>query len=200
MGPSVGCFHPASTIRGLGNLFYEKQRISFEFMLILIRREGKMRRKIGLVPAIAFFLMVIIVNPVIAEDEPKKKEETLRNRVELFLGNTHEEGENSFSTGLSYEYRFHEFLGVGGLVEFAGMNAREWVFAIPLSIHPYKGLCFTLAPGLELPKEDKNEFLFRVGVAYEFEIGRWSITPEFNVDFVGGEEALVYGLSFGYGF
>jgi hypothetical protein len=37
-------------------------------------------------------------------------------------------------------------------------------------------------------------------VAYEFEIGRWSITPEFNVDFVEGEEALVYGLSFGYGF
>ncbi len=159
-----------------------------------------MRRKIGLVAAIAFFLMAIIVNPVIAEDESQENEEMLRNRVELFLGNTHEEGENAFSTGLSYEYRMHEFLGIGGLVEFAGMNAREWVFAIPLLIHPYKGLRFALAPGLMLPKEDKNEFLFRVGVAYEFEIGRWSITPEFNVDFVGGEEALVYGLSFGYGF
>ena len=46
----------------------------------------------------------------------------------------------------------------------------------------------------------ENEFLFRTGVAYEFEIGRWSITPQFNVDFVDGEEAYVYGLSFGWGF
>jgi hypothetical protein len=187
LGLFVGCFHPTSTIRGFGNLFHEKQRIPFELMLILLRREGKMRRKIGLVPAIAVFLMMIIVNPVIAGDEPQKNEETLKNRVELFLGNTHEEGENAFSTGLSYEYRLHEFFGIGGLVEYAGMNAREWVLAIPLLIHPYKGLRFALAPGLELPKEDKNEFLFRVGVAYEFEIGRWSITPEFNVDFVGGK-------------
>jgi hypothetical protein len=60
-------------------------------------------------------------------------------------------------------------------------------------------LRFVLAPGLE-HRDDENEFLFRAGVAYEFEIGRWSIAPEFNVDFVDGEKAYVYGLSFGWGF
>jgi len=67
------------------------------------------------------------------------------------------------------------------------------------TIHPYKGFRFTLAPGLE-HREGEDEFLFRAGVGYEFEIGRWSILPEFNIDFVDGEEALVYGVSFGYGF
>jgi hypothetical protein len=37
-------------------------------------------------------------------------------------------------------------------------------------------------------------------VAYEFEVGRWSLTPEFNIDFVDGEEAQVYGVSLGFGF
>ena len=49
-------------------------------------------------------------------------------------------------------------------------------------------------------KESNTEFLVRLGVAYEFEIGRWSITPEFNVDFVDDEESTAFGISFGYGF
>jgi hypothetical protein len=39
-----------------------------------------------------------------------------------------------------------------------------------------------------------------MGVAYEFEIRRWSITPEFNVDIAEGETAMVFGMSFGWGF
>ncbi len=58
---------------------------------------------------------------------------------------------------------------------------------------------FILAPGFDY-RQDRHDFLFRAGVGYEFEIDRWSISPEFNVDFVDGEQVLVYGLSFGYGF
>ncbi len=59
-----------------------------------------------------------------------------------------------------------------------------------------------MAPGIEIDDEDgDNSFLCRAGAAYEFEIAeRCSITPEFNVDFVDGDEVFVYGLSFGYGF
>jgi hypothetical protein len=46
-----------------------------------------------------------------------------------------------------------------------------------------------------------NEFLFRIGAAYEFMLNeRWMLTPEIAVDFVDGEEAFVYGLVLGYGF
>ncbi len=35
----------------------------------------------------------------------------------------------------------------------------------------------------------------------QLEIGEsWTINPEFNVDFVDGEEKFVYGVSFGKGF
>jgi hypothetical protein len=50
-------------------------------------------------------------------------------------------------------------------------------------------------------REGETEFLFRAGVAYEFELSeRWAVIPEVNVDFVDGEEAFVFGLSFGFGF
>ena len=59
-----------------------------------------------------------------------------------------------------------------------------------------------MAPGIEIEDEDgDNNFLLRVGAAYEFEFAeRWSLTPEFNVDFVDGDEVFVYGFSFGYEF
>ena len=57
------------------------------------------------------------------------------------------------------------------------------------------GECYP-APGVEI-NEGEAEFLFRTGLAYEFEYNRWSITPEFNVDFTEGKTALVYGVNFG---
>ena len=122
-----------------------------------------------------------------------------QHRLELFLGNTHNEGEDGFSVGLTYEYRLNAILGVGGLVEYVGGELNEFIGAVPLFIHPYKGWRFILAPGFD-SKQDRRDFLFRAGVGYEFEIDRWSISPEFNVDFVDGEHVLVYGVSFGYGF
>ena len=50
-------------------------------------------------------------------------------------------------------------------------------------------------------KETEQSFLTRAGIAYEYEVGRWSITPELNVDFIeGGHHVLVYGVSIGCGF
>ena len=87
-------------------------------------------------------------------------------------------------------------------MEYAGGDFKEWVLAVPFFLHPYKGWRFLVAPGVAIPNNDHDdEFLFRVGAAYEFEIGeKWAITPEFNLDFVDNSEVLVYGLSFGYKF
>ncbi|MHC4325071.1 MAG: hypothetical protein ACYSUX_12475 [Planctomycetota bacterium] len=126
------------------------------------------------------------------------------NMAELFLGNTYEDSghgsKNGFSIGLTYERRFSELLGFGGFYEYAAGDFDKWSIGVPLFIHPHEGWRFALAPGLE-HRHGKDEFLFRAGVAYEFELSeRWIMMPEFNVDFVDHEEAFVYGLSFGFGF
>ncbi len=126
------------------------------------------------------------------------------NMLEVFLGNTYEDSEhgdeNGFTIGLVYERRFSELLGIGGFYEYAAGDFDKWSIGVPLFIHPHEGWRFALAPGLE-HRHGEDEFLFRTGVAYEFELSeRWVMIPELNVDFVDGEEAFVFGLSFGFGF
>jgi len=126
------------------------------------------------------------------------------NMLEVFLGNTYEDSkhgdENGFTVGLVYERRFSELLGIGGFYEYAAGDFDKWSIGIPLFIHPHEGWRFALAPGLE-HRHSEDEFLFRTGVAYEFELSeQWVMIPEFNLDFVDGEEAFALGLSFGFGF
>ncbi|UCE49348.1 MAG: hypothetical protein JSW47_04235 [Phycisphaerales bacterium] len=126
------------------------------------------------------------------------------NMFEIFLGNTYEDGdhgsENGFTIGLTYEHRLSELLGFGGFYEYAAGDFDKWSIGVPLFIHPHEGWRFALAPGLE-HRDSDDEFLFRTGVGYEFELSeKWVMLPEFNVDFVDGEEALVFGLTFGLGF
>jgi hypothetical protein len=141
----------------------------------------------------------MILEPVAAENKHENAEEVYRHRLEFFLGNTHDGDDDGFSVGLTYEYRLTEILGAGVFWEYAAGDFDKWAAGLPLFVHPYRGLRFVLAPGLE-HEDSENEFLLRTGVAYELEFGRWSITPEFNIDFADGEEAQVYGVSFGYGF
>jgi hypothetical protein len=37
-------------------------------------------------------------------------------------------------------------------------------------------------------------------VEYAFEVGDFEISPQFDVDFVDGDQVLVFGLAFGQGF
>ena len=126
------------------------------------------------------------------------------NIAEVFLGGTYEDGEHGSESGLTigfaYERRISELLGVGGFYEYAAGDFDKWSIGVPLFVHPYKGWRFVLAPGME-HRDSDNEFLFRTGVGYEFELSeRWVAIPEFIVDFVDGEEAYVFGVTFGFGF
>ena len=130
-----------------------------------------------------------------------------RHKIFLFGGVSQEDSEIDGSLGLGYEYRFTELFGVAGMAEFTGGEIeRSMAFGIGATVHPYKGLYFVIGPGFEVVEpehEDREElFLFRIGVGYHFELTpRWSLAPEFNVDFVsGGETKLVYGLALGYAF
>lgn len=156
---------------------------------------------------IAVYLAVAVPQLFAAEQTRATEREAgqyHRNMVELFLGNTHEDAdhgsENGLSVGFTYERRLTDLLGVGGFYEYAAGDFDKWSIGVPLFMHPYGAWRLDFAPGLE-HREGETEFLFRAGVAYEFELSeRWAVIPEVNVDFVDGEEAFVFGLSFGFGF
>ena len=124
-----------------------------------------------------------------------------RHRLEIFLGNTQAKGKDEATLGLAYEFRLpaSRVLGVGGLIDYAGGDLESTVLAGALFVHPVGGWRFLVAPGLE-NEGGKNEFLVRAGVSYEFAFGKFSVSPDFNVDFVDGEEIEIYGVNFGIGF
>ena len=86
---------------------------------------------------------------------------------------------------------------------FGGMThdgSDSWVLCVPFFLHPYAGWAAWLAPGVEI-EEEENNFLFRVGLGYEFEVSpRWSVAPEINVDFTNGNTKLAYGFTLSWGF
>jgi hypothetical protein len=168
-----------------------------------IVRRTKMPLKSTMCIVSCLLLITLIAGPALSEEPGYSHHEEgyeNSNDVALFLGGSHHKNENGFSVGLDYEHRLNSILGVGGLVEYSAGDFDSWVVAAPLFVHPYGGFRLIFAPGFET-KESKSNFLFRTGLAYQFEIGhKWSISPEYNVDFVHHETVHVYGVSFGFGF
>ena len=162
---------------------------------------GTMMKKILLGFSTVAILGSSVVSTEAADLDQHASEEIEKlHHVEVFLGNTHtEEGVDAFSIGAQYEYRMSPLLGIGVLGEYATENIDSWVVGVPLTIHPGAGWELVAMPGVEL-ESDETTFLFRAGVGYEFELEQFTIKPEFNADFVGGEVDLVFGASFGFGF
>ncbi len=123
-----------------------------------------------------------------------------RNVIGVFAGVTSESRrEEAFTLGIEYERRLSERFGVGGLVERAMGDLEFWVYAVTFAYHegPWK---FYGGPGIEDSDAHGNEFLFRVGVEYAWEVGSYEIAPQLDVDFVDGEHELVLGLVLARGF
>ena len=155
----------------------------------------------------ALYLLITAPHLLAAEHDQASHpdaEHHQNNVAEFFVGNTYEDthhgSENGFTVGLTYERRLSSLWGVGGVYEYAAGDFDKWSISVPLFIHPYKGWRFQLAPGVE-HKKSEDEFLLRIGAAYEFMLSdRWMLIPEIAVDVVDGDEAIVYGLAFGFGF
>ncbi len=129
-----------------------------------------------------------------------ESEEHQRNKVELGIANTHtEHGENAFTLAASYNYRFSKAASIGVLGEYAFDPLDQWVFGLPLKFFPGQGWVLVAMPGVEIHGGHQKP-LFRLGVGYEFEMDGYSITPEFNVDWVEDEVEYVIGVSVGFGF
>ncbi len=123
--------------------------------------------------------------------------------LEFFVGNTsadhHGTRENAFSVGAQYRYQFSDAFGVGLLAEYARDPLDAWVVGVPMVVGlGDRGWQLTAMPGAEI-EGGEQEFLFRVGLGYEFETrGGYSLKPEINVDWVDGETSVVAGISIGF--
>lgn len=127
-----------------------------------------------------------------------------RHHVAVLLGGAvrdeHGETESGFALGVDYEYRLHRLLGAGALVEVATGDIRDVVAMVPFFVHPWGGLKLVAAPGVEIRGNGEAEFLFRLGGAYLFPLGDFSVGPDFAVDIVEGHPTFVFGLVLGTGF
>jgi len=165
-----------------------------------------MVRKLDLVAVLALLLIVIGAPPAIAqtgEHESASDHETThdfhRNLLALFVGVTHEGRRNTdLALGIEYERRLNESFGVGVLAEHTFGDLDFWVYAVPFAYHTGRWKLY-IAPGVE-DGNHGSEFLVRLGGEYAYEVGTWEISPQLDVDFVGGDQTLVLGVSFGKGF
>ena len=140
------------------------------------------------------FCLGLLSAPVMAQDTESIEGEAFEANVfEVFLGGTFDDGESNASFGLSFEFRVTESFGVGGLIEYT--NGREWVYAIPFTMHVNEAWKVYVAPGFE-HAEGENTYLTRVGTAYDFKFDGFALAPEVNLDFVDGDTKVVVGMSF----
>ena len=125
-----------------------------------------------------------------------------RNKLALFVGGTHVDGDTGPSVGLDYEYRFSRMFGIGGTIEYSGSGIREGLIAVSLNWHVWRELKFFVAPGLKIEAEhDSESFVLRLGVEYGIDVGRgWEIAPAVMVDITNGDDAFVFGASIGRSF
>ena len=160
-------------------------------MVISSPRIGK-NAIVGLL--LAAILWLGVSNNSVADETESSAEP--RNGISVFVGNTQNGSENGASLGLEYERQLSPLIGVGFYVEYAGGDFDSTSMGVPVFFHPHAGWAFKVAPGMNFEDGGPN-FGLRLGFGYEFDIApKWSLVPELNADFVGGETEFVYGVSF----
>ena len=154
--------------------------------------------------------LLLVTTASYAEDESHDQSNLHRHHLGLFAGigferakNGHEE--DGTAIGLAYRYRINPSYSIGVDIErLTGGNAthRSSALAVPVSFHAGERWRLFAGPGVEFQDDKKDKLVLRAGVAYEIELAeRWSLSPEFMVDFIeGGDTIYLVGLSVGYGF
>ena len=150
---------------------------------------------------------------VVHKEGGESEEEYHQHHLSFFLGGSHHEGENGMTVGGDYEFRFHRRFGAGLDFEYAGGDFRDELFIFPLTIHATRSLRFSTGPGFERElrrtemedgephvREASREFVYRIGILYDFFHKSFSVTPNVAFDFSPNRAVFVYGVSFGFGF
>jgi hypothetical protein len=137
------------------------------------------------------------------------------SHLSVIVGYTWEDGEEENTDaemlGIDYEYRLSEFLGLGAVVEHAFDPLGATTALAVADLHVWRGLAIQTGPGVEFidrrierdgeqEKEEKELFVYRVGVLYEFEQGNLTISPQLHLDVTKDAESLIFGIAFGFAF
>ena len=130
-----------------------------------------------------------------------------KNHIALFVGSTEaeehhgEKGDRDFTLGVDYERRLSSLFGIGGMFDWVVEGRREFLVGPIGFIHPYKGLKFYAAPCYQHIREgDKDDFVFRIGGTWDFEVGKYSVGPHLIYDFASEQDFFVFGVGIGRGF
>ena len=137
------------------------------------------------------------------------------NHMAIFAGATSkfEKQGTHFTLGLDYVRKFPPSgrWAVSVFGEAIFEEHTEWLFGIPIIYWPSDHIWLRIGPGIEILKEEEHhhtetkaetkiEFLWRIGIGYEIESRKYTITPSIDIDFERSTTALVWGFNFGYGF
>ena len=126
-----------------------------------------------------------------------------RNHLAFFLGVTSggEHEDAAPTIGVDYERQLTRVFGIGAMLDVTGGDRREGVLGIPFVLHASRAAKIVVAPSVERIRETREtEPLLRLGFLYDFEVGRMTVAPTFNVDFVEGDQLYVVGVYVGWGF
>lgn len=146
-----------------------------------------------------------------------------KHHIALFSGVTsnfdHET--TDFTFGIDYEYYFSDLVAAGFIGEYVFSGEGEWIFGIPVFIHPNNNFKFGAAPiwiQAEVHHDNHNDDHYpdshggsgsdaekewnvgvRLNLAYNVHLGQISAGPSVSLD-IANTTALVYGLALGVGF
>jgi len=118
----------------------------------------------------------------------------------IFLGATDFKDETNFTFGFEYEYRFDKEWGAGVVFERSN-NAHDGdgvaVWVASAYYHPVPDVRLGVGLGQERigGAHPHNEDLYRMSASYDFHFGSVGIAPTIAVDFIDGDEAIVFGIA-----
>jgi len=154
---------------------------------------------------VQFLISLLFLSPAFADESHSgtEREHAIHgpHHLSVLIGNTHERGESdSLTLGLDYEYRVSRLLGLGAVVERAYGTLDATTLLAVADIHFKNGLIMQVGPGFE--RRDAEEvFVARVGVLYEFELSKFTLSPQLHWDYHDEEpNTVVAGIAFGYSF
>lgn len=124
----------------------------------------------------------------------------------IVVAGTFEDGEHgsedAATLGFDYEYRLNRIVGLGLVAEHAFSPIDVTTLFVVADLHVWRGLAIQTGPGVALfdDSDAEDEFVYRIGALYEFEYGKFTISPQLHLDIGDETDSLILAIAFGFGF
>lgn len=121
-----------------------------------------------------------------------------RHVVAAFVGVTDPDDAPAETTlGLEYEYRLSGNWGAGLIAERTDEAHHGYGATVGVALvhYHFDNLRVSAGFGKEWVDDHGSEWLQRIGLAYDIELGPVALAPTISLDFIDGEQVPVYGLA-----